>query len=145
MDKRMTTQKIAIGLVVVTLFVGSVTAYAAEFDVGVKAYQRGDYATAIQIFRQFADRGNAIAQNNLGLIYDYGKGVAQDYAAAVRWYRKAADQGYVRAQSNLGVMYDKGWGVAQDYGESLRCLLYASDAADDLTQITLGFLDDTDK
>ncbi len=134
----MTSQKIAIGLVVVTLFVGSVTAYAAEFDVGVKAYQRGDYATAIQIFRQFADRGNAIAQNNLGLIYDYGKGVAQDYAEAAKWYRKAADQGYVRAQSNLGVMYDKGWGVAQDYGEALRWYRKAADQGYALAQDNLG-------
>ncbi len=62
----MTTQKIAIALVAVALFVGSMTAYAAEFDVGVKAYQRGDYATAIQIFRQLAEQGDANAQIILG-------------------------------------------------------------------------------
>ena len=45
----MTSQKIAISLVAVALFFGSMTAHAAEFDVGVKAYRRGDYATAIRV------------------------------------------------------------------------------------------------
>ena len=55
----MTSQKIAIGLVTVALFVGSMTAHAADFSVGFKAYQRGDYATALRIMRQHADQGNA--------------------------------------------------------------------------------------
>ena len=107
----MTIQKIAIGLVAVALFVGSMTAHAADFDAGVKATERGDYATALRIFRQLADQGDANAQNNLGVMYKEGLGVAQDYAEAVRWYRKAADQGDAGAQNNLGVMYAKGWGT----------------------------------
>jgi len=62
----MTSQKIAIGLVAVALFVGSMTAHAADFGVGYEAHQRGDYATAIRIFRQLADQGDADAQSNLG-------------------------------------------------------------------------------
>ena len=62
-----------------------------------------------------ADAGSASAQNNLGLMYYNGQGVAQDYAAAAGWYRKAADQGNAGAQSNLGVMYVAGQGVTQDY------------------------------
>ncbi len=61
----MTSQKIAIGLVAVALFVGSMTAHGADFGVGVKAYDRGDYAAAIRIFRQLADQGGADAQYNL--------------------------------------------------------------------------------
>jgi hypothetical protein len=110
----MTRQNIAIGFVAVALFVGSMTAHADDFDVGVKAHERGDYATALRIFRQLADQGYALAQNNLGVMYDKGRGVKQDYAEAVRWYRKAADQGIARAQSNLGTMYHLGTGVKQD-------------------------------
>ncbi len=102
----MTSQKIAIGLAV-ALFVGSMTAHAADFGAGVKAYDRGDYATAIRIFRQLADQGNANAQTNLGVMYRQGWSVTQDYTAAMRWYRKAADQGDASAQTNLGLMYDK--------------------------------------
>jgi len=117
----MTSQIIAIGFVAVALFVGSMTAHAADLDAGVKAHERGDYTTAIQIFQQLANQGNASAQNALGNMYHDGKGVPQDYAVAVGWYRNAADQGDAKAQFNLGVMYDKGQGVKQDYSaEDMR-------------------------
>ena len=38
--------------------------------------------------RQAADRGNALAMNNLGFMYQNGLGVEQDYEEAVRWYRQ---------------------------------------------------------
>ena len=63
---------------------------------------------------QAAEQGVAVAQYNLGLMYENGQGVRQDYAEAVRWYRKAAEQGNANAQYNLGVMYGNGQGVRQD-------------------------------
>ncbi len=45
--------------------------------------------------------GDAIAQFDLGLMYDLGEGVAQDYAIALIWYRKAAEQGE-QGESFLG-------------------------------------------
>ena len=87
----------------------------ADFKAGVEAYQRGDYATALTEFRPLAQQGNAVAQSNLGLMYDFGRGVPQDYAEALRWYRLAAEQGNAVAQNNLGVMYGQGLGVPRDY------------------------------
>jgi len=91
----MTNQKIAIGLLAVALFVGSMTAHGADFDFdsGMKAYNRGDYATALRIFRQFAGQGYAPAQNNLGVLYHFGKGVTQDYVHAHMWYSLASARG----------------------------------------------------
>jgi uncharacterized protein len=66
-------------------------------------------------YRKAADRGNAGAQYNLGLIYANGWGVPQDYAAAASWYRKAADRGKAGAQYNLGLMYANGQGIPQDH------------------------------
>ncbi len=109
----MTSRKIAIGLVAVALFVGSMTAHAVDFSVGYEAYQRGDYATALRIFRQLADQGNARAQFVLGYMYSKGQGVPRDYAEAVRWYRKAADQNHAIAQYNLWAMYHTGQGVTR--------------------------------
>lgn len=111
-------RKVATALVVIALLAGIMTVHAADadyFDEGVKAYYRGDFATALPIFRKLADQGNALAQFNLGLMYDDGKGVAQDYKEAVKWYRKAADQGHAKAQSNLGTTYANGYGVTQDF------------------------------
>jgi uncharacterized protein len=50
-------------------------------------------AEPVELWRPLAERGNADAQNRLGVAYELGKGVPQDYATAVSWYRKAADQG----------------------------------------------------
>jgi TPR repeat protein len=67
-----------------------------------------------------AKAGNAMAQYNLGLMYDKGEGVPQDKAEAVKWYRKAAEQGDADAQVNLGFMYGNGDGVPQDDTEALK-------------------------
>ena len=68
-------------------------------------------STDIARLRTEADQGNAAAQNNLGVVYANGTGVAKDPAQAVFWYRKAADQGDAAAQNNLGVAYANGTGI----------------------------------
>jgi len=87
----------------------------AGFEEGLAAYKSGDYETALREFRPLAEQGHAVAQYNLGVVYDEGRGVPQDDAEAVKWYRIAAEQGYALAQYNLGVMYYEGQGVSQDY------------------------------
>ena len=64
--------------------------------------------------RAAADQDHAGAQNNLGLMYDYGEGVEQNAAEAVRWYRLAAEQDHAGAQNNLALKYLAGDGVDQD-------------------------------
>ncbi|MGC2602342.1 MAG: SEL1-like repeat protein, partial [Rhodomicrobium sp.] len=44
---------------------------------------------------------NAIAQDSLGDMYNYGKGVPQNQAEAEQWYRLAAKQGLAKAQNDL--------------------------------------------
>ncbi len=136
----MTSQKIAVGLVAVALFVGSMTAHAADLDAGFNAYYRGDYATALPIFRQLADQGDAAAQLYLGFMYSEGEGVTQDYAAAVRWFRKAANQGEVDAQSTLGVMYLDGKGVPQDYAAAVKWFRKAANQGEAYSQYKLGYM-----
>ena len=45
-------------------------------------------------FRKSAEQGHAGAQSNLGVLYDYGRGVTRDYKEAVEWFRKSAEQEY---------------------------------------------------
>jgi hypothetical protein len=65
----------------------------AGFDEGVAAYDRGDYATALEEWLPIAEQGDGRAQLYLGTMFDIGLGVPQDYAEAVKWYRLAAEQG----------------------------------------------------
>ena len=44
------------------------------------------YKEAMKWYTKAAEQGNAVAQNNLGFMYDNGKGVAQDYKEAVNWW-----------------------------------------------------------
>jgi TPR repeat protein len=67
-----------------------------------------------------AEQGYALAESNLGLMYEEGQGVKQNYEEAIKWYRLAAKQGLAGAQSKLGFMYENGNGVMQDYKESVR-------------------------
>ena len=96
------------------------------------------YAKAVEWYRIAAEQGDAVAQCNLGYMYQFGQGVTQDYAEAVRWYRKAAEQGYARAQRQLGLMYENGQGVTQDYAEAVRWYRNAADQGDAVAQSFLG-------
>ena len=51
-------------------------ATAGPLEDGEAAYQKGDYSTALQIFRPLADQGNSDAQADLGVMYTNGHGVA---------------------------------------------------------------------
>ena len=66
----------------------------ADREEGVAAYERGDYATALQEWRLLAEQGDAKAQFNLGFLYRIGQGVNQDYQKACHWYLLSAEQGY---------------------------------------------------
>ena len=92
----------------------SMPVFAQSGDAALEAAQKGDYATALSIWRPLAEQGNAAAQFNLGLMYEKGDGVEKDEQEAARWYYKAALQGHVGAQLNLGTLYDEGKGVAED-------------------------------
>lgn len=71
---------------------------------GVAAWQRGDYAAALAIWRPLAAAGDAEAQFNIGQAYRLGRGVAQDETAAMLWYERAARQGLTQAEANYGLL-----------------------------------------
>jgi uncharacterized protein len=88
---------------------------AQDFEKGLAAYDNGDYATALKEWKPLADAGSMSAQYNIGLLYDFGRGVPQGYKEAVKWYRLAAEQGHADAQFNVGYMHHKGQGVLADF------------------------------
>lgn len=105
---------------------------------GVVADKAGDYAVAVGFYRQAAMQGLPEAQNNLGVMYKDGQGVAQDYAEAARWFAKAALQGNILAQSNLGWLYQSGHGVAQDFSAARHWYLKAACRGHAAAQNNLG-------
>jgi len=103
------------------LCVSCSAARGADFQAGLEAYQRGDYANAIKEWRPLADAGDAPAQYRLAGMYSGGQGLPQDIPEALKWYRLAAEQGLADAQYMLGVTYQMGGrGVPADYSEALK-------------------------
>ena len=131
---RTATMLLALGVVLV-----AAPAWA-DFEAGVEAHERGDYATALKEFRALAEQGGAEAQNNLGWMYERGQGVPQDYAEAIRWFRLAVEQGNARAQTALGWMYDQGRGVPQDDNEAIRWYRLAVEQGNAGGQYNLGLM-----
>lgn len=50
----------------------SATSCWAGFDEGLRAYERGDYTTALREWRLLAEQGDTKAQHNLGVMYAEG-------------------------------------------------------------------------
>lgn len=122
------------------LFISLTTAAAADFQAGLDAYNRGDFAAALKEWQPLAEQGDANSQYNMGLLCARGQGVAQDYKQAITWYQKAAEQDVPAAEYNLGVMYANGQGVTVNQAEASKWFLKAAqqgvgDAASGLATI----------
>lgn len=70
-----------------------------RYQEGVRAYESGDYETAIQQFGVLAEQGMARAQYHLGSMYQQGQGVAQNEIQALMWSILAAVKGVDAAVS----------------------------------------------
>lgn len=94
----------------------------ADVKAGTDAWNRGDYGTAVQEWRQPAINGNPEAQFNLGQAYKLGRGVPADPKQAGDWFLKAALQGNVQAEDNYGI-------VLFQYGDRQKALPYLQKSA----------------
>lgn len=129
-----------INTIVSVIFLAICVPAQAGMQEGIEAIKSGEYAIAEQEFSQLANNGDALAQYNLGLMYDYGQGVPQDDKQAMTWYRKAAIQGHAKAQFRLGVMYENGQGAAQNYRVALSWYRKAAKQGNSDAQNNLGVM-----
>ena len=127
-------------LTIAVLFGSAGVSASADFQKGLTAARNGDFATALREWTPLAQQGNAAAQNNLGMMYKKGDGVAQDFDTAVKWFKLAAKQGHTSAQVSLGLMYKKGDGVPRDYKAAEKWWKLAAQQRDVHAQTNLGML-----
>ena len=102
-------------------------AVAGPLEDAEAAYARGDYETALRLWRQLADQDNAQAQNRLGEMYLNGlfqafKGelVHQNCTEALRLLNIAANHGLAAAQFILADLYVRGYCVSSDLGKARK-------------------------
>ena len=69
---------------------------------------------ASKLYRAAAEAGDFAAQNNLGELFETGRGVSREPAQALGWYRKSAENGFAPAQFNLARLLAFGIGTERD-------------------------------
>lgn len=112
----------------------------AGYNEGVAAYERGAYKTAFKEFLPLARNGDAFAQSYLGVMYQYGLGVAADLEKAVEWYGRAAENGDAMAQRIIGDLYADGAMGKPDYAMAAKWYEFAAQNGDSEAQRKLGLL-----
>jgi hypothetical protein len=135
---QLTMCHIAATLAIVGALLVSAGSAWADFDDGMAALKRGDYAAGFQEFKFLAEQGDPHAQTNIAAMYAAGKGVPQNHPEAVIWYRKAAQNGHAEGQFGLGVMYHQGWGVPENYVQAVKWYRKASEKGHAKAQVNLG-------
>lgn len=95
-------RKLLLGLMIGAAVV--LPAHAQSVRAGIDAWQKGDTAGAVAIWRPLAEKGDADAAFNLGQAYRLGRGVKLDLAQAQNWLDRAARKGHVDAQTTLGLL-----------------------------------------
>lgn len=97
---------------------------------GYAEFKMAHYDTARAIWGALAQRGNAEANFNLGILHEDGLGVPQSIQAAVEYYEKAAVAGSSKAQYRLGLLYSVGAKIARDAVKAERWLAAAAAQGD---------------
>ncbi len=91
--------------------------------------------------KKLAEQGDADAQFELGLMFDFGADdVQQNYRHAFRWYSAAAEQGEVGAQVAIGTMFSVGKGVEQDFSQAFIWFEKAAKSGSSNAQVGLATL-----
>ena len=112
----------------------------SQTDDGYAAYERGDYTAAKRIWTPLAERGDALAQYNLGLLYHHGLGVERGLFQAAKWYVRAAENGDADAQNAIGDLYVAGLWGKKDYAKAATWYELAAEQGHVEAQRKLGDL-----
>ncbi|WP_319926913.1 tetratricopeptide repeat protein [Xenorhabdus littoralis] len=91
-------------------------------------HKEKNYNEAFKYYLLAAKKGNDVALNNLGYMYELGKGVKQDYQKSLYYYNKASllDKDGVSLH-NLSRLYLNGLGVEKSKEKALFFLKKSAD------------------
>ncbi|GAA4011194.1 tetratricopeptide repeat protein [Actimicrobium antarcticum] len=97
---------------------------------GYAEFKMAHYDNARMIWEALAQRGNADASFNLGILSEDGLGEPQSMPEALRHYEQAAEAGSPRAQYRLGLLYSAGVKIPKDDARADRWLTAAAAQGD---------------
>ncbi len=94
--------------------------------------------TAVHWYQYSANLGNTKSQNNLGVMYEKGEGVALNIDNAIFWYSKSAEGGNILASRNLGLLFYFGVNIKKDYHKALKNLTVVAQDGDPYFQYLIS-------
>jgi len=98
-------------------------ALAGPIEDATAAMRNRDWKTAVALFRPLAERGNPIAQRNLGFLFNQSFAPdIRDVGQSLLWYGKAAEQGDALSEEALGRVYISGRDVPADSARGLALM-----------------------
>jgi len=127
----------------------------ADFNEGVDAYNRGDYATALKKWEAVAEQSSINndfewhpklsqhvpdSQYAAALLYWQGKGVNQDYKKAEKWLTLAATAGHSDAQLKLAYLLMMGLTGTENYIDAKKWLEKSANQGNVDAQYNLAML-----
>ncbi len=141
-NRKIAKQWLVILGIITILFTGCLSTqnYTYEQPIEQNFTEQNSSGQNVAEITEQANAGDANAQNELGDMYQNGKGVAQDYDKAVYWYTKSAEQGDGEGQAKLGRMYEDGKGVAQDYDKAVHWYTKSAEQGNSTAQFALGWM-----
>jgi TPR repeat protein len=105
-----------------------------DFRRGLSAFNTGDFAAALRLWRPLAERDDPRAEAGIGFMYHRGLGVPVDDHEAAVWLRRAAEHGQAEGQLMLGILFYYGRGVPQSFVSAYAwCELAETDGNSDAT------------
>ncbi|WP_409523423.1 tetratricopeptide repeat protein [Nitrincola sp. MINF-07-Sa-05] len=110
----------------------------------LRAMRNKTYAIEFNRLLPLAEAGDGDAQNQVGVMYEFGNGVERNAELAFQWYQRAAEQMIVSAWHNLGRSYNFGTGTEQDFAEAEAWYLRAAERGYTDSLFFLGTLYATD-
>ena len=113
---------------------------AAQYEIGMRALERGDYAEAWLILKPMAEAGDARAQNDVAVMHALGLGVPASMETAAAWLERAAEGGIAEARARLGWMYYRGIGVPADVSRAAHWSRLAAEQGHPWAQSNYGYL-----
>jgi TPR repeat protein len=142
MHKTMTIVTVCILLAVAPAQARTGPEIAAAFNVGLAAYDAGDYEKAFRAWwdLQFED---IAAMRNVAMMLRKGQGTTKDPKKAEEIYQRAAEAGLPTAQYDLADMLLKGEAGPPDLESALPLLQAAAAANHPVAQFQLGQLYET--
>jgi TPR repeat protein len=91
-------------------------------------FDKKQYDKALAWYILAAMENNSYAQNNIGVLYNYGHGVPKNDMCAMKWFLKSAqgnDGG--NAPANIGELFENGYGVPLDKYKALEWYCHGED------------------